>query len=382
MLKIKFQIIFHLLLGIAVFTSCSKAEKLSGPLISFTIPADGFKVEVGKSLPLNPIVLNGEKSSYTWEVNGEVVSLSKSYTFKSSKIGSYSLQLKVSNEIGSDNKTILISVFSNYSPYITKVFDYNYGPGQHASLIPSDWKGDDFIGQPWIGTKLFTSLGGWGGYIIAGFDHTIKNNDGADFAIFTQPGAASEPAVVFVMNDSNSDGIPNDGEWTEIKGSEYNHPETIHDYQVTYYKPASNKNVTWKDNKGNSGELTPVFDSSSWWWSGYGNKTEVVFNGVKLPNAYKNISTQADSENWVVRSGMFTYGYAECYNNLDFNNSLKANVLDISNAVNKAGNRVDLSEINFIKVQSGVFQIAGWLNEISTEVSGAADLSLVEYTPN
>lgn len=380
MLKIKF--LSHLILGIAVFTSCSEAEKLSGPLISFAIPAEGFKVEVGKSLALNPVVLNGEKSSYTWEVNGQVVSSAKLFTFTPSKIGNYSLQLKVSNEAGSDNKTILISVFSNLSPYITKVFDYQYGPGQHAALISSNWKGNDFIGQPWIGTKLYTSLGGWGGYIIAGFDHTVKNSDGADFAIFTQPGPASEPAVVFVMNDANNDGIPNDGEWAEIKGSEYNHPETIHDYQVTYYKPASNGNVTWKDNKGNSGELIPVFDSSSWWWSGYGSKTEVVFNGVKLPNAYKNISTQADSENWVVCSGMFTYGYAECYNNLDYNNSLKANVLDISNAVDKAGNKVNLSEISFIKVQSGVFQIAGWLNEISTEISGAADLSLIEYSAN
>ena len=382
MLKITFCIIAQLMVGIAVLTSCSKVEKLSGPVISFAIPSEGFKVEVGKSLPLNPNVLNGDLSTYTWEVNGQIVSSAKSYTFIPSKIGSYSLRLKVSNDAGSDLKTIQINVFSNLSPFITKVFDYKYGPGQHASLIPSNWKGDDFIGQPWIGTKNFTALGGWGGYIIVGFDHHVKNVDGVDFAIFTQPGAGSEPAVVYVMNDANSNGIPDDGEWLEIKGSEYNHPETIHDYQVTYYKPVSNGNVTWEDNKGNSGELKPVTESPSWWWSGYGNNTEVVFKGIKLPNAYKNISNQADSENWAVRSGMFTYGYAECYNNLDYNNSLKANILDISNAVDKAGNKINLSGINFVKVQSGVFQLAGWLNEISTEVSGAVDLSLIEYAAN
>ena len=383
MFKIKFRDYFQVFLGLSiVFNSCSEAEKLSGPVISLTVPAEGFKVEVGKSLSLNPTVVNGDKSSYTWEMNGAVVSSAKLYMFTPSKIGSYNLLLKVTNEIGSDNKTIQISAFSNLSPYITKVYDYKYGPGQHASLISTDWKGDDFVGQPWIGTKRYTSLGGWGGYIIAGFDHIVKNENGVDFAIFTQPGAASEPAVVFVMNDSNGDGIPNDGEWAELKGSEYNHPETIHDYQVTYYKPVGNGNVTWKDNKGSSGELVPVFDSSSWWWSGYGNKSEVVFNGVKLPNAYKNISTQSDSENWVVRTGMFTFGYAECYNNLDYNNSLKANIYDISNAVDMAGDKVNLSKINFIKVQSGVFQIAGWLNEISTELSGAVDLSLIEYTAN
>ena len=375
MLKIKLHSISPILMGLALLASCTKSEKLSGPLITLAIPADGFKIEVGKPLPLNPNVMNDEKSTYTWAMNGEVLSSDKSFTFTASKIGNYNLQLKVSNDIGSDSKTIPINAFSTNSPYITKVLDYQYGPGQHASLIPANWNGSDFIGQPWTGTKIYTSLGGWGGYIIAGFDHSVKNVPGADFAIYTQPGAGSEPGVVFVMNDAN-------GEWLEIKGSEYNNIETIHDYQVTYYKPVSNGNVTWKDNKGKSGELIPVYDSASWWWSGYGRKTEITFTGVKLPDAYKNISTQVDSENWVIRPGLFTSGYAECYNNLDYNISLKANFFDISNAVDKAGNPVNLTGITFIKVQSGVFQIAGWLNEVSTEISGAADLSLIEYTAN
>jgi hypothetical protein len=382
MLKIKIKIGSHLVLGIAMLTACSQADKLMGPEISFSVPADGFKVEVGKSLPLIPNIVNGDKSTYAWAVNGEVVSSGKLFTFTPSKIGNYNLQLKVSNEVGSDSKTIQISAFSTFSPYISKIFDYKYGPGQHAAIIPSDWKGGDFIGQPWTGTKLYTSLGGWGGYIVAGFDHTVKNVVGADFAIFTQPGAGSEPGVVFVMDDANNDGIPNDGEWAEIKGSEYNHPETIHDYKVTYYKPIGNGNITWKDNKGTSGELAPVYEAASWWWSGYENKTEVVFEGVKLPDAYKNISTQPDTENWIVRPGMFTFGYAECYNNSDYNKSLKANIFDITNAVDNAGNKVNLPGIKFIKVQSGVFQVAGWLNEISTEISGAADLSLIEYSAN
>jgi PKD repeat protein len=382
MLKIRIRILCYLLPGVTLLTSCSESAKLAEPSISFNVPEGGLKVEIGKSLPIVPNVLNGEKSSYTWEINGEIVSSEKQYTYTPSKIGNYNIQLKVSNEAGSDNKTIQISVFSNLSPYISKVFDYQYGPGQHAALIASDCKGYDFIGKPWVGTKTFTSLGGWGGYITAGFDHTIINTNGADFGVFTQPGAGSEPGVVFVMKDANKDGIPNDGDWLEVKGSEYNHPETIRDYQVTYYKPVGKGNVTWKDNKGNNGDLTPIFDSSSWWWSGYGNKTEVVFNGVKLPNAYVNTSVRIDSENWVVNSGTFTFGYAECYNNLDYNNSLKANLFDISNVVDKTGNKVHLSGIDFIKIQSGVFQIAGWLNEVSTEVSGAVDLSLIEFPAN
>ncbi len=362
--------------------SCKQGNKLSGPIITFEIPVNGFKVEIGQSLPIVPKVVNESNSTYTWLINGSVVSSEKKFSFKPLKIGSYQLQLKVTNDAGSDEKSIQIAAFSTFSPYITRVFDYQYGPGQNAALIPGDWKGNDFIGQPWTGTKIYTSLGGWGGYIIAGFDHNIPNGDGVDFAVFTQPGAGSEPGVIYVMYDSNNDGIPNDGEWAEIKGSEYSNPETIHDYQVTYYKPTDNGNITWKDNQGNHGELVPGYSSGSWWWSGYGNKTEFEFSGEKLPNAYINTSIQAGIENWTVRPGLFSYGYAECYFNLDYNNSLKANLLDISNAVDRSGKKVNLSAITFIKVQSGVFQVAGWLNEISTEISGAADLSLIEYTAN
>lgn len=263
------------------------------------------------------------------------------------------------------------------SPYVTKVFDYVYAPGQHASLIDKTATGDDFIGQPWINGKSFTYLGGWGGYIVAGFDHQVKNGFGNDFAVFAQPGAGSEPGVVFVMSDLNGDGLPNDGDWSELRGSEFSNVETIRNYQVTYDKPVNNGNVTWTDNQGKQGELVPVFPIGTWWWSGYGDKTEITFSGVRLPNAYINSPIQQGTENWVMRPGLFSFGYAECYGNGDYNSDLKANMFDISNAVDSSGNPVGLTGINFIKVQSGVFQIAGWLNEVSTEVSGAVDLSLL-----
>jgi len=268
------------------------------------------------------------------------------------------------------------------SPYITKVFEYKFAPGQDASIIPQSAKGDDFIGQPFINNKGLIYLGGWGGCIIAGFDHQVKDGPGYEFAVFTEPGAGSEPGVVYVMNDLNGDGLPNDGDWIELKGSELNNSETIRNYQVTYYKPVYNGNVTWNDNQGNQGELTPCYPSGSWWWSGYGDKTEMVFSGVKLPNSYENKPIQAGTENWVPRPGLFSFGYAKCYGNTDWNSSLKANLFDISNAVDSSGNPLTLTGINFIKVQSGVFQIAGWLNEVSTEISGAADLSLIGNAAN
>ncbi|MCE1200208.1 MAG: hypothetical protein LWW85_14665, partial [Marinilabiliales bacterium] len=96
-----------------------------------------------------------------------------------------------------------------------------------------------------------------------------------------------------------------------------------------------------------------------------------------LPNAYRNTSLDPSQENWTLRPGLFTNGYAECYDNEDYDATLKANLLDLSNAVNEKGEQVRLTGIHFIKIQSSVFQIAGWLNEVSTEVSGAADLHLL-----
>ncbi|HWR99651.1 MAG TPA: hypothetical protein VN249_03500 [Prolixibacteraceae bacterium] len=267
---------------------------------------------------------------------------------------------------------------SGHSPYITKIFDYQYGPGQHAPLISVNDKAAGFIGAPWISGKSFTSLGGWGGYLVAGFDHEVTNTNGPDIALFTQPSVSSEPGVVYVMADHNNDGLPNDGAWYEIKGSEYNHPETIRNYQVTYYKPGSSGQVTWKDNQGGSGSLVPEFGTESWWWSGYGDQSSVTFSGVRLPDAYVNTSADPLTELWLPRTGLFRFGYAECYGNEDYNSMLKANMLDISSAVDAAGLPANLAKINFIKVQSGIFQIAGWLNEISTEISGAADIHLLD----
>jgi hypothetical protein len=361
----------------SLLLSCSGVTELKQPEIVMDIPSAGFQVEVGKQITLLASFLNASNAAVSWELDGTLLSTNKSLIFSPQNVGKYLGNVKIETESGTNSKSFVINVTTTKSPYITNVFEYIYGPGQHASLIPSNAKGESFIGEPWTGSKSFTYLGGWGGYIVAGFDHSVTNAEGADFCIYTQPGAASEPGIVFVMEDKNGDGKPNDT-WYEIKGSEYNNSETINNYEVTYFKPQGNGNVKWSDNKGNNGELIPDFESGTWWWSGYGDKSSIKFSGVRLPNSYLNSSTQSGTEYWILRTGLYTSGYAECYNNSDYNSKLKANFLDISNAVGGSGTLANLTKIDFIKVQSGVFQIAGWLNEVSTEISGAADIHLLD----
>jgi hypothetical protein len=364
------SLLFSILLFI--LASCDKgSEILEKPHIMLDIPAEGFQVKINETFSLTAHAENAQEATYLWLIDGEEFSEQKTLEFTPTEVKTYQILLIVSTEAGKDQLPFALNVKAaddqpvtgDSSPYITKVFDYQYAPGQHAQTLAYGKDGSDFIGN----TSAYVMLGGWGGYIAAGFDHTISNEKGYDFGVFTQPSSSSEPAVVFVMKDLNGDGQPNDSEWIELKGSEFEHSETIRDYEVTYFKPAEGEYVRWEDNQGNSGELVPGYGNDSWWW--HEDQEQVTLKGVKLPYSH----FEDGPENWTNYTDRFQWGYAENYLGEDHDPNLKANLFDISNAVDQEGNAVELSGIDFIKVQNGVFQVAGWLNEISTEVKGAFD---------
>ena len=257
------------------------------------------------------------------------------------------------------------------SAYITQVFDYVYAPGQHASLAK---KSDisNFIGEP-TPDKSFLYLGGFGGYVVAGFDHNVTNGENFDFEIFALKGASPEPGIVYVMSDSNSNGLP-DETWYELKGNQVSNSKRH--YWVRYYKAVSDTtNITWKDSEGIRGELIPGFGSKysvGWWWPAT-TTDSITLYGTRLPDSYFNTSTTS-TQNWIVPQSLFTWGYVKNLYGNDYDSDWGANKFDISNAIDSLGNAVNLLHIRFIKVQTAVFQQAGWLNEVSTELRGAKDL--------
>jgi hypothetical protein len=259
------------------------------------------------------------------------------------------------------------------SAYISRVFDYQYAPGQHAKLAKlSDTI--NVIGEP-TADKGWLYLGGFGGYVVGGFDHNVLNGDGADFEIYALKGVSSEPGIVYVMSDSNADGKPNDT-WYELKGNQLGNSKR--NYWVRYYKAKNDtSNVAWKDSEGARGELSSGYGakcSVGWWWPAC-VADSVTFSGSRLPDSYKNQSLDG-SQYWVVPDGLFTYGYVKNFAGTDYDAVNCGNLLDISNAVDAAGNAVSLKSIRFVKVQTAVFQQAGWLNEVSTEIRGAKDLRM------
>jgi hypothetical protein len=248
--------------------------------------------------------------------------------------------------------------------YLSEVFEYVYGPGQHAAMAqPLDTQyltGNPDRHQGWL------YLGGYGGYVIAGFPRDIKNEEGADFELIALKGAAPEPAIVFVMADTNGNGRP-DETWYELAGSLQD--ETVRNYSVSYFKPESaGANIRWEDNRGASGELQSMYgsaSSASWWWPGT-PADRITFTGSRLPAIYENTDGI-----WKVPTNRVQWGYAENNYGTDYDASTGSNWLDISNAIDEKGMPAKLATIRFLKIQSAVFQQAGQTNEVSPEIRGA-----------
>lgn len=266
------------------------------------------------------------------------------------------------------------------SPFVAAVLEYEYAPGQHIRLLEKA-PASGIIG----GNTHNILLGGWGGHITAAFDHDVPNLPGSDLIIYCGNSVSPEPGVVFVMQDKNGNGLPDD-DWLEIKGSETGKPGYDRNYKVTYFRPADDSaNVTWADNHGQTGELP---GSQNWWW--HTAQDSVAYTGTLVcTDAYFNQPQANGQQYWAVPQGRFLYGYAENgsapdrtrengYLATDFDADLRGNRIELDSATNAQGDFAPPTSIRFVKVQTGVFQQAGWLGEISTEINGMADLHLLE----
>lgn len=315
------------------------------------------------------------------------------------------------------------------SPYISEVFDYMPAPGQFVNKLPEYEKGDthsDMVrkANEWlVGEDAWTiTLGGWGGYVVFGFDHTIVNVAGKrDFRIngnafgsaMGRPGApfggSCEPGIIMVAYDKNKNGKPDDDEWYEIKGSANFNAEgepwygialengkdtrVIRDYEMTYHRPLSEESeieaqpdnpnsfasiqnyIYWEDNKNNSGYKVKNVYHNQTYYPAWVEDDKLTFNGIRLPengiNEGENVPGMNDANVYFVLYG-FRYGYADNYPNIHDNSAI-----DIDWAIDKEGNKADLPGIDFVKIYNGVNQENGWLGESSTEVERGEDLHLL-----
>ena len=279
---------------------------------------------------------------------------------------------------------------AQHTKFIQAVDEYVPAPGQFVNIMPPYNEGDtpesmalkctDSIGggnsRPDLpkGQAHAVTLGAYGGYITFHFDHPVANIEGQrDFAIWGNAFTNNaEPAIVMVAIDENKNGLPDDT-FYELKGSEYDNPQTLHNYTITYTY-SSMSDTPWTDNQGETGAVgRNDYHKQEYFPLWLADRGSLTFSGALLP---KNAS---------FRNGMFLlpaydYGYADNQPNLidyEFPNTDGCG-LDISWAIDDNGQPVSLDHIDFVRVYNAMNQMCGWIGETSTEITGAEDLHLDE----
>ena len=377
----KFTKILLATLSLAFIQSCSNNDDEIIELNKGTLNASYDATRL-KTTTIEPTISGFENATYTWKLGNEIIGNEKSLGFVSDKAGSYDLTLEIKSLTKTSTVKTTVKVAqesSTYSKYISQVFDYLPAVGQFTNKLPAYVDGDTQTemtakaGKALIGEKpSMITLGGYGGYVVFGFDHTILNQkDKRDFKVLGNGFAgSSEPGIIMVAYDKNKNGKPDEDEWYEIAGSEYSNPTTIKNYTITYHKPtvedskATPEYIKWEDNQGKSGyKAKNTFHKQPYYPIWFG-QNQLKFSGSLLANNYTE-------KNGIWTGKQLAYGYADNA----ANNSEDSNI-DIDWAVDKNGNPVKLMGIDFIKVYTATNQEAGWLGEISTEVAGAYDLHL------
>lgn len=251
-----------------------------------------------------------------------------------------------------------------------RVFEYTPAPGQFINEPVSGYDGVTTpekacaYAEERLRKGLYVSLGGWGGYLVAGFAQPVTNTGGYDLLIAGNAfNNSSEPGIVWVMRDENGNGRPDDV-WYELRGSRYDDARTVHGYEVTYTRPAENQPVAWRDNRGGSGRIDRVSEHTQpdyfpVWVAE--DAAEYTFRGVRLPDNVVKIDNK-----WIAQP--FEWGYADNYSKTD--RASGGNRFRIADAVTDEGAPANLEQIDFVKIQTGVNQQAPLIGEVSTDLCG------------
>ena len=399
------RILIYLILSLAaagaLLTSCSD----DSPTVNLGID-DVYYVSRMKKLRLES-ALTG--SAYRWTLvypdgTTEEVGDGPSYIFMQPEEGTYTVRFEII-----DGATPLIYDFTvvvtheevEYSPWISKVYEYCPAPGQFVNTMPEYEDGDTYAdmvrkaGECISGKNdVLISLGGYGGYVTFGFDHTVANVKGQkDFrlrgnAVYQGGNAdlragSAEPGVVMVSYDTNMNGLPDD-EWYELAGSEYYKADTRHKYTTTYIRPDPAKEpvtdprkplmtdltyISWIDSDGTTGYIPKITYHTQDYYPKWVEEESLTFIGTCMPSNVTDLSTEG-SKLFLLRC--FDWGYADNHpNDCDDLNSF-----DISWAVDADGNPVDLPGADFVRVYTGLNQVCDWLGETSTEICRGQDLHI------
>ncbi|WP_294535528.1 YncE family protein [uncultured Bacteroides sp.] len=365
---------------------------------------DGTQIHTPYGIHINPYSGNIYiTEAYSYTVTGDVLCFNQNgqLQFRLNRIGLNPNTVVFSNRASSTD-TEEEEEEEQPSPdapsaYANKVLAYCPAPGQFMNTSTTAYekgfsaedvrrKAEEKLKDPYL---CLLSLGGFGGSIVVGFDHTVPNISGAyDFKIYGNAsydsfgtltgalGGSSEPGIVLVSKDVNGNGLADD-EWYELKGSEYDSKHTIKDYAITYHRPASPlSSVKWTDNQGNTGYVyRNETHTKNDYYPAWIEEDEMTFYGSRLKDNAVNEPRPGMPEHWV--GYCYAYGYADNHPNDE-----KGALFKIDWAVDKEGRSVKLDGIDFVKIYTAVNQYCGWMGEISTEVQAVEDLHFAKKEIN
>ena len=362
---------------------------------------DGTQIHTPYGIHINPYSGNIYiTEAYSYTVTGDVLCFNQNgqLQFRLNRIGLNPNTVVFSNRASStDTEEEEQPSPDAPSAYANKVLAYRPAPGQFMNTSTTAYekgfsaedvrrKAEEKLKDPYL---CLLSLGGFGGSIVVGFDHTVPNMNGAyDFKIYGNAsydsfgtltgalGGSSEPGIVLVSKDVNGNGLTDD-EWYELKGSEYDSKHTIKDYAITYHRPASPlSSVKWTDNQGNTGYVyRNETHTKNDYYPAWIEEDEMTFYGSRLKDNAVNEPRPGMPEHWV--GYCYAYGYADNHPNDE-----KGALFKIDWAVDKEGRSVKLDGIDFVKIYTAVNQYCGWMGEISTEVQAVEDLHFAKKEIN
>jgi len=291
-------------------------------------------------------------------------------------------------------------------PFATTVVAYDPAPGQFVNNSAFNDPAMALAAPNGAGTgapnnSSMVSLGGFGGSITLGFDHTIidhaANPFGLDFIVFGNAFWAAgdanrrwaECAYIEVSRDVNGNSLADD-KWYLIPGSHISDPI------------GQTQSQTWDDNFG---DATHPPANPAWWPFGFASPFDTT--AVRLPPGVFDVAV-LENPNGLGAEIEGVWGYA------DHSPTLLLGDLDADNVVDDAGATPDefyvvpdnpftvgvtrgsgggdgfdiawavdaatgapanLTGIDFVRITNGVNFIAGALGEISTEIDAVSDVA-------
>lgn len=356
----------------AFFTACSNddTDPVLKPEVQLNIKEENIEMVMGEQLSFSATNPNDAVYEESWTIDDNVAATTSSYEFIPEKTGSYILVYKAFNEAGEFTHQYKITVDAKIRPitdtsiaYVSELLEFLPAPGQFINKAPGNLESAEGI----IGKKGgMVSLGAWGGAATYAFDHTVINVvDSNDIVVYGNAFTNfSEPGIIWVMQDENANGVADDT-WYEIKGNAHSMESSLQNYSITYFRPETDAHdVPWEDNQGNSGVVKKNNFHTQPYYPEWIEEGSYTLSGTVLTNAQIDMSNPS-----YITSGAFEYGYAD--------NTSGGDEVDLADAIDANGEPVRLKGIDFIKIQTGIQANMGWLGELSTEITGIADVSML-----